>query len=114
MATHFMCEFSQTLTGRQCFRQETCPGSPKVLVAMSGSTTVCKAHNLTEPYFLHMNVLTQLGPPRPSWVYVRRKRMNCSEEEKESGRQPYNGHKPLDISVFPARTRCCISLWFLL
>ena len=66
---------------------------------MSGSTTLCKAHNLTEPYFLHMNALTQLAPPRPSWVYVRRKMMSCSEEEKEAVRQRYNGHKPPDISV---------------
>ena len=46
-----------------------------------------------------MNALTQLAPPRPSWVYVRRKMMSCSEEEKEAVRQRYNGHKPPDISV---------------
>ena len=58
-----------------------------------------------------MSVLTQLAPPRPSWVYVRRKRMNCSEEEKGAGRQPYNGHKPLDISVSSSKnSRLCFTM----
>lgn len=113
-ATHFMHEFSQTLTGRQCFRQVTCTGSPK-------SWLLCLALLLFAKHIISLNLtfFTWMcwpswplqGPPGfmwegKGWVVQRRKK-------KQSGNVIMDTSPQTSVCL-PARTRCRISLWFLL